>query len=114
MSQKGNYTMSPVVKKKFEILDAVFRSKDGCSVNELSEMLNELTRINSSFNWTLSPEEYIVPKYIDGTNYSRKVIVHSNYDGVDIVEVGYYSNGIWCDLESNEINVVKWGEFPSV
>lgn len=29
-------------KKKLEILNSVFKTKDGCSWNELSEMLNEL------------------------------------------------------------------------
>ena len=42
-----------VQKKKLEILDYVFNSKDGCSWNELTEFLNELSDVTKKDSYLM-------------------------------------------------------------
>lgn len=86
MSQKGNYEMNPIAKKKFEILDAVFKSKDGCSVNELAEMLNEMGKLyQDEIYWKKrcdAAEKYIEESPCDPDIYPAQLVAYQEWNRI--------------------------------
>lgn len=92
--------------KKAEILYGLFRTKDGLSCNETTELLNDLIKLAENGKWVeCSVKE--APLQSDILFQTKAGIIHA---GVRLMPTKRSNKPVYQDFKKNKIrhNVVRW------
>ena len=92
--------------KKAEILSGLYRTKDGLTYNETTEMLNDLIKLSESGKWfECSIKE--APLESDILFQTKSGIIHA---GIRFMPTKRSNKPVYQDFKKNKIrqNVVRW------